>query len=78
MLNRSDTSCLQLNICADAPGCGSGMGGCELEAGQPLSPVGVQKTLKYSTNGELQLTYRGQLDVQTGTENTLYLTINVK
>lgn len=78
MLNRSDTSCLQLNICADAPKCGSGMGGCELEGELPVSPVGVQKTLKYSTNGELQLTYMGQLDDKTGTENTFHLTINVK
>ncbi|XP_054910202.1 cation-independent mannose-6-phosphate receptor [Poeciliopsis prolifica] len=59
-----------LNICADAPRCGSGVGGCELEDGQPVSPVGVQKTLKYSTNGKLQLTYRGQPDGQTGSIDT--------
>ncbi|MEQ2170218.1 hypothetical protein GOODEAATRI_033188, partial [Goodea atripinnis] len=51
-----------LNICEDAPGCGPGMGGCELENSHPVSPVGVEKTLKYSTDGVLQLTYKGVLD----------------
>ncbi|KAM4713477.1 cation-independent mannose-6-phosphate receptor [Anableps anableps] len=59
-----------LNICADAPECGNGMGGCELENGQPISPVGMERMLKYSTNGELQLTYKGQLDEPTGTRDT--------
>ncbi|KAM4529814.1 cation-independent mannose-6-phosphate receptor [Fundulus diaphanus] len=63
-----------LNICDDAPGCGKGMGGCELENGQPTSAVGVKKTLTYSTDGLLQLTYKGQLDGPTATRDTF--TIN--
>ncbi|MED6270432.1 hypothetical protein CHARACLAT_010298 [Characodon lateralis] len=63
-----------LNICEDAPGCGPGMGGCELENSHPVSPVGVEKTLKYSTDGVLQLTYKGVLDGPTATRDTF--TIN--
>lgn len=58
----------QLNICSDAPGCGEGMAGCELDSGKPVSPVGVTKTLQYSTDGKLKLTYRGPLVESTGTE----------
>lgn len=38
-----------------------------LEDGVPLSQVGMEKSLQYSTNGLLTLTYRGQLDKLTGT-----------
>ncbi|KAI4800605.1 hypothetical protein KUCAC02_009599, partial [Chaenocephalus aceratus] len=48
-----------VNICADVTECGKGIAGCELEDGRALSPVGVEKTLQYSTNGLLQLTYKG-------------------
>ena len=58
---------LQLNICSDVAECGSGNAGCELENGQPLSPVGLEKTLQYSTDGLLTLTYKGKLDEPTGT-----------
>ncbi|XP_011491456.3 cation-independent mannose-6-phosphate receptor [Oryzias latipes] len=63
-----------LNICSDAPGCGEGMAGCELDSGKPVSPVGVTKTLQYSTDGKLKLTYRGPLVESTGTRDTF--TIN--
>ncbi|XP_024119822.2 cation-independent mannose-6-phosphate receptor [Oryzias melastigma] len=59
-----------LNICADAPGCGEGMAGCELEHGKPVSPVGVTKTLQYSTDGRLKLTYRGPLLESSATRDT--------
>lgn len=56
----------QVNICSDAPQCGSGNAGCELENGQPVNPVGVEKTLEYSTDGMMKLIYRGPLDSPTG------------
>uniref|UniRef100_A0A3Q1FE05 Insulin-like growth factor 2 receptor n=1 Tax=Acanthochromis polyacanthus TaxID=80966 RepID=A0A3Q1FE05_9TELE len=59
-----------VNICADAPECGPGMAGCELEDGNALSKVGVEKTLQYSTDGNLQLTYKGPLDDSTATRDT--------
>lgn len=61
---------LQVNICSDAPQCGEGMSGCVLENDQPSSQVGVERTLQYSTDGILKLTYKGPLDAPTGTENT--------
>ncbi|XP_071323597.1 cation-independent mannose-6-phosphate receptor isoform X2 [Trachinotus anak] len=63
-----------VNICSDAEGCGQGMAGCELEDGHPSSPVGVEKTLQYSTDGLLKLTYKGPLDDPTATRDTF--TIN--
>uniref|UniRef100_UPI003AAAD5C6 cation-independent mannose-6-phosphate receptor isoform X1 n=2 Tax=Centroberyx gerrardi TaxID=166262 RepID=UPI003AAAD5C6 len=63
-----------VNICADVAACGEGAAGCELEEGRPLGPVGVQKTLHYSTDGLLTLTYKGNLDRPTATRNTF--TIN--
>jgi len=48
-----------VNICSDAAECGKGMSGCELENGRPISPVGVEKTLQYTTDGMLKLTYKG-------------------
>jgi len=45
------------------------MAGCELDEGHPLSPVGVEKTLQYSTDGLLTLTYKGNLDEPTGIES---------
>lgn len=59
-------SLLQVNICSDAPDCGPGMAGCVLEDGRPVSPVGVEKSLQYSTDGLLKLTYKGPLDSPTG------------
>ncbi|XP_070706018.1 cation-independent mannose-6-phosphate receptor [Pempheris klunzingeri] len=63
-----------VNICSDAAGCGPGMAGCELEDGRAISPVGVEKTLQYSTDGLLKLTYKGPLDGPTATRDTF--TIN--
>ncbi|XP_028809164.1 cation-independent mannose-6-phosphate receptor isoform X2 [Denticeps clupeoides] len=63
-----------LNICAPVVGCGSdessSVAGCELEDGKPVSPVGVEKTLELSTDGQLTLTYKGELDKPTGTRDT--------
>ncbi|KAI3364465.1 hypothetical protein L3Q82_011257, partial [Scortum barcoo] len=63
-----------VNICSDVAECGSGMAGCELEDGRPLSPVGTEKSLQYSTDGLLKLTYKGPLDGPTATRDTF--TIN--
>lgn len=63
-----------VNICSDAPQCGAGNAGCELENGRAVSPVGVEKTLEYSTDGLMKLTYKGPLDSPTGTRDTF--TIN--
>ncbi|XP_077408147.1 cation-independent mannose-6-phosphate receptor [Vanacampus margaritifer] len=63
-----------VNICSDVADCGKGMAGCELEDGNPISPVGVEKTLQYSTDGLLKLTYKGLLDDSTATRDTF--TIN--
>ncbi|XP_041831231.1 cation-independent mannose-6-phosphate receptor [Melanotaenia boesemani] len=63
-----------VNICSDAPECGQGMAGCELEDGKPTSLVGVEKTLQYSTNGIFKLTYKGPLDDPTAARDTF--TIN--
>ncbi|XP_068609541.1 cation-independent mannose-6-phosphate receptor [Brachionichthys hirsutus] len=63
-----------VNICSDVTECGQGMAGCELEDGHPVSPVGVEKTLLYSTDGLLKLTYKGALDNPTATRDTF--TIN--
>uniref|UniRef100_A0A4W6DDK0 Insulin-like growth factor 2 receptor n=1 Tax=Lates calcarifer TaxID=8187 RepID=A0A4W6DDK0_LATCA len=56
-----------VNICSDVAECGQGMAGCELEDSHPSSPVGVEKTLQYSTDGLLKLTYKGPLDDPTDT-----------
>ncbi|XP_049445309.1 cation-independent mannose-6-phosphate receptor isoform X1 [Epinephelus fuscoguttatus] len=63
-----------VNICSDVAECGQGVAGCELEDGKPISPVGVEKTLQYSTDGLLSLTYKGTLDDPTATRDTF--TIN--
>ncbi|XP_049613817.1 cation-independent mannose-6-phosphate receptor isoform X2 [Syngnathus scovelli] len=63
-----------VNICSDLAQCGAGMAGCELEDGHPISPVGVEKTLQYSTDGLLKLTYKGPRDDSTATRDTF--TIN--
>ncbi|XP_029281689.1 cation-independent mannose-6-phosphate receptor [Cottoperca gobio] len=63
-----------VNLCSDMAECGQGMSGCELEDGHPSSQVGVEKTLQYTTDGLLQLTYKGTLDEPTATRDTF--TIN--
>lgn len=63
-----------VNICSDAAECGEGMTGCELEDKHISSPVGVEKTLQYSTDGLLKLRYKGPLDSPTASRDTF--TIN--
>ncbi|KAM8847361.1 cation-independent mannose-6-phosphate receptor [Synchiropus picturatus] len=63
-----------VNICSDVEQCGRGMAGCELENGRALSPVGLEKTLQYSTDGLLKLIYKGDLDSASATRDTF--TIN--
>lgn len=57
---------LQVNICSDVKKCGAGIAGCVLEDGVPVSQVGIEKSLQYSTNGLLTLKYKGKLDKPTG------------
>lgn len=64
-----------MNICSDVAECGQGMAGCELEAGHPISPVGMEKTLQYSTDGLLKLTYKGPLDDPTGNKDDIIIII---
>ncbi|XP_077442699.1 cation-independent mannose-6-phosphate receptor isoform X2 [Stigmatopora argus] len=64
-----------VNICANLVVCGLGMAGCELEDGHPISPVGVEKSLQYSTDDLLKLTYKGPRDDSTATRDTF--TINL-
>ncbi|XP_067097484.1 cation-independent mannose-6-phosphate receptor [Osmerus mordax] len=63
-----------VNICEAASECGVAGGkpvaGCELEEGRAIGPVGVERTLKYSTDNLLTLTYKGELDKPTGTRDT--------
>lgn len=58
---------LQVNICSDVSKCGAGNAGCELEDGNPVSQVGAERSLQYSTSGLLTLTYKGQLEEVSGT-----------
>ncbi|XP_072218868.1 cation-independent mannose-6-phosphate receptor isoform X2 [Leuresthes tenuis] len=62
-----------VNICSEAAECGKGMSGCELENGLPVSPVGVEKTLQYTTDGMLKLTYKGPRDDTTATRDTFII-----
>uniref|UniRef100_UPI0037E7D95A cation-independent mannose-6-phosphate receptor n=1 Tax=Semicossyphus pulcher TaxID=241346 RepID=UPI0037E7D95A len=62
-----------VNICSDVAECGQGMAGCELEDGHATNPVGVEKTLQYSTDGLLSLTYKGPLDNPTATRDTFII-----
>ncbi|XP_067429257.1 cation-independent mannose-6-phosphate receptor [Thunnus thynnus] len=64
-----------VNICSDVEECGAGMAGCELEDGRPSSPVGLERTLQYSSDGLLKLTYKGPRDDSTATRDTF--TINL-
>uniref|UniRef100_A0A8C2ZCN4 Insulin-like growth factor 2 receptor n=1 Tax=Cyclopterus lumpus TaxID=8103 RepID=A0A8C2ZCN4_CYCLU len=71
---RSLQNMTEVNICSEVAECGAGMAGCELDEGHPLNPVAVEKTLQYSTDGLLTLTYKGTLDEPTATRDTF--TIN--
>ncbi|XP_063079301.1 cation-independent mannose-6-phosphate receptor [Engraulis encrasicolus] len=66
-----------LNICGSAPACstkeGEQFAGCELEDGKPIGHVGVERSLEYSSEGELKLTYKGELDEETATRTTFLI-----
>uniref|UniRef100_A0A4W5NI57 Insulin-like growth factor 2 receptor n=1 Tax=Hucho hucho TaxID=62062 RepID=A0A4W5NI57_9TELE len=61
-----------VNICGEVAECekdqGKPVAGCELDNGLVVGPVGVERSLQYSTGGLLTLTYRG--DRPTGTRDT--------
>ncbi|CAK6983216.1 cation-independent mannose-6-phosphate receptor, partial [Scomber scombrus] len=63
-----------LNICGDMAECGAGMSGCEMEEGHASSPVGLERSLEYSSDGLLKLVYKGPRDDTTATRDTF--TIN--
>ncbi|XP_030627174.1 cation-independent mannose-6-phosphate receptor [Chanos chanos] len=66
-----------VNICDPAEECGLDDGkpvaGCELDGDHRHSLVGVEKSLQFSTNGLLTLTYKGDLDKPTGTKDTFII-----
>lgn len=53
------------------------MTGCELEDKHISSPVGVEKTLQYSTDGLLKLRYKGPLDSPTGIKGAMHVLCSV-
>ncbi|XP_064196429.1 cation-independent mannose-6-phosphate receptor [Anguilla rostrata] len=68
-----------VNICGPVARCGKDhgdpMAGCEIENGKPVGAVGVEKSLQFSTDGVLTLTYKGALDTPTGTRNTFIISL---
>ncbi|XP_016120862.1 cation-independent mannose-6-phosphate receptor-like, partial [Sinocyclocheilus grahami] len=66
-----------VNICGSVKECGTvrnkSVSGCELEDKKPVSQVGVEQNLQFSTVGSLTLTYKGVLDKKTGTEDTFII-----
>ncbi|KAJ8396206.1 hypothetical protein AAFF_G00020730 [Aldrovandia affinis] len=46
-----------------------------MEDGKPVGPVGVERSLQFSTDGALTLTYKGDLDEHTGTRNTFIISL---
>uniref|UniRef100_A0A8C1GAT4 Insulin-like growth factor 2 receptor n=1 Tax=Cyprinus carpio TaxID=7962 RepID=A0A8C1GAT4_CYPCA len=66
-----------VNICGSVKECGTvrnkPVSGCELEDKKPVSQVGAEQSLQFSTDGTLTLTYKGVLDKQTGTEDTFII-----
>uniref|UniRef100_A0A4W5NIP0 Insulin-like growth factor 2 receptor n=1 Tax=Hucho hucho TaxID=62062 RepID=A0A4W5NIP0_9TELE len=58
-----------VNICGEVAECekdqGKPVAGCELDNGLVVGPVGVERSLQYSTGGLLTLTYRGDRDTFT-------------
>uniref|UniRef100_A0A8C2IVC6 Insulin-like growth factor 2 receptor n=1 Tax=Cyprinus carpio TaxID=7962 RepID=A0A8C2IVC6_CYPCA len=66
-----------VNICGSMKECGTvrnkPVSGCELEDKKPVSQVGAEQSLQFSTDGTLTLTYKGVLDKQTGTEDTFII-----
>uniref|UniRef100_A0A8C1XXP6 Insulin-like growth factor 2 receptor n=1 Tax=Cyprinus carpio TaxID=7962 RepID=A0A8C1XXP6_CYPCA len=66
-----------VNICDSVKACGTvrdkPVAGCELEDKKPVSQVGVERSLQFSTDGTLTLTYKGALDKSSGTEDTFII-----
>uniref|UniRef100_A0A8C2E6T2 Insulin-like growth factor 2 receptor n=1 Tax=Cyprinus carpio TaxID=7962 RepID=A0A8C2E6T2_CYPCA len=60
-----------VNICDSVKACGTvrdkPVAGCELEDKKPVSQVGVERSLQFSTDGTLTLTYKGALDKSSDT-----------
>uniref|UniRef100_A0A8C7K6R9 Insulin-like growth factor 2 receptor n=1 Tax=Oncorhynchus kisutch TaxID=8019 RepID=A0A8C7K6R9_ONCKI len=58
-----------VNICGEVAECGKDQGkpvaGCELDNGLVVGPVGVERSLQYSTDGLLTLTYKGDMNKPT-------------
>ncbi|XP_052442128.1 cation-independent mannose-6-phosphate receptor [Carassius gibelio] len=63
-----------VNICDSVKVCGTvgdkPVAGCNLEDKKPVSQVGVERSLQFSTDGTLTLKYKGVLDISSGTEDT--------
>lgn len=59
-----------MNICDSVKACGTvrdkPVAGCELEDKKPVSQVGMEQSLQFSTDGTLTLTYKGAMDKSTG------------
>lgn len=68
-----------VNICDSVKACGTvrdkPVAGCELEDKKPVSQVGGERSLQFSTDGALTLTYKGAMDKQTGTEDTFIINV---
>uniref|UniRef100_A0A673MU85 Cation-independent mannose-6-phosphate receptor-like n=1 Tax=Sinocyclocheilus rhinocerous TaxID=307959 RepID=A0A673MU85_9TELE len=66
-----------VNICDSVKACGTvrdkPVAGCELEDKKPVSQVGMERSLQFSTDGTLTLTYKGALDKSSGTEDTFVI-----
>uniref|UniRef100_A0A672Q5X8 Cation-independent mannose-6-phosphate receptor-like n=1 Tax=Sinocyclocheilus grahami TaxID=75366 RepID=A0A672Q5X8_SINGR len=66
-----------VNICDSVKACGTvrdkPVAGCELEEKKPVSQVGMERSLQFSTDGTLTLTYKGALDKSSGTEDTFVI-----
>ncbi|MEE6475517.1 hypothetical protein FKM82_010780, partial [Ascaphus truei] len=64
----------KLNICGPVKECGSVSGkaaaGCEYEKGTATRPVQVDRSLQLSTEGSITLTYRGNLEPESGQWDT--------
>lgn len=66
-----------VNICGPVKDCetagSKNVSGCELEDQKPVSQVGVERSLQFSTDGALTLTYKGVMDRPTGTQDTFII-----
>ncbi|KAM6964907.1 cation-independent mannose-6-phosphate receptor [Aplochiton taeniatus] len=66
-----------VNICGSVSACGpKAAAGCEIENSKPIGAVGLDgeaRSLQYSTDGQLTLTYKGDLDAASGTRHTFII-----